>query len=58
MMPSLSRLRGLRNWGGVMDMTFDGSPIICRTPIGGLTTDCWLVLWRFKATLASGWCHA
>ncbi|MGH7152465.1 MAG: sarcosine oxidase subunit beta family protein [Acetobacteraceae bacterium] len=58
MMPCLSRLRGLRNWGGVMDMTFDGSPLICRTPIGGLTMTAGWCYGGFKATPASGWCHA
>jgi heterotetrameric sarcosine oxidase beta subunit len=58
MMPALSRLRGLRQWGGVMDMTFDGSPIIARTPIGGLTMTAGWCYGGFKATPASGWCHA
>jgi len=58
MMPCLSRLRGLRNWGGVMDMTPDGSPIICRTPIEGLTMTGGWCYGGFKATPASGWCHA
>jgi sarcosine oxidase subunit beta len=58
MMPCLSRLRGLRNWGGVMDMTPDGSPIICRTPIEGLTMTAGWCYGGFKATPASGWCHA
>jgi methylglutamate dehydrogenase subunit A len=58
MMPGLSRLRGLRNWGGVMDMTPDGSPIICRTPIEGLTMTGGWCYGGFKATPASGWCHA
>ena len=48
MMPALSRLRGLRNWGGVMDMTLDGSPIIGPTPIDGLTMTAGLVLWRVQ----------
>ena len=48
MMPALSRLRALRQWGGVMDMSFDGSPIIGRTPIGGLTIDGGLVLRRLQ----------
>jgi sarcosine oxidase subunit beta len=58
MMPALSRLRVLRQWGGVMDMTFDGSPLICRTPIGGLTMSAGWCYGGFKATPASGWCHA
>jgi len=58
MMPALSRLRALRQWGGVMDMTFDGSPIIARTPIEGLTMTAGWCYGGFKATPASGWCHA
>ncbi len=58
MMPSLSRLRGLRQWGGVMDMSFDGSPYICRTDIGGLYLTAGWCYGGFKATPASGWCHA
>jgi sarcosine oxidase subunit beta len=58
MMPALSRLRGLRQWGGVMDMSLDGSPIIARTPIEGLTMTAGWCYGGFKATPASGWCHA
>jgi methylglutamate dehydrogenase subunit A len=58
MMPSLSRLRGLRNWGGVMDMSFDGSPIIGKTPVEGLYMTGGWCYGGFKATPASGWCHA
>jgi methylglutamate dehydrogenase subunit A len=58
MMPSLSRLRVLRQWAGIMDMSFDGSPFICRTPIDGLTLTAGWCYGGFKATPASGWCHA
>jgi sarcosine oxidase subunit beta len=58
MLPALSRLRALRQWGGVMDMTFDGSPVIARTPIEGLTMTAGWCYGGFKATPASGWCHA
>ena len=58
MMPSLSRLRGLRQWGGVMDMSFDGSPIISKTPVGGLYMTAGWCYGGFKATPGSGWCHA
>jgi sarcosine oxidase subunit beta len=36
MMPLIGRLRMLRSWGGVMDMSADGSPIIDRAPLAGL----------------------
>jgi sarcosine oxidase subunit beta len=58
LMPALSRLRGLRQWGGVMDMSFDGSPIISTTPIGGLYMTAGWCYGGFKATPGSGWCHA
>jgi sarcosine oxidase subunit beta len=58
MMPMLGRLRMLRSWGGVMDMSMDGSPIIDRTPIEGLYLNCGWCYGGFKATPASGWCFA
>ena len=57
-MPSLSRLRLLRHWGGVMDMTPDGSPIISKTPIDALYLNGGWCYGGFKATPASGWCFA
>ncbi len=56
--PQFSRLRYLRQWGGVMDMSMDGSPIIDTTPIGGLFLNCGWCYGGFKATPASGWCFA
>ena len=58
MMPCLSRLRVLRQWGGVMDMTMDGSPLICRTPVEGLYLNGGWCYGGFKATPGSGWCFA
>jgi len=57
-LPSLGRLRVLRHWGGVMDMSMDGSPIIDRTPIRGLYLNGGWCYGGFKATPASGWCFA
>ncbi|MER8474243.1 sarcosine oxidase subunit beta family protein [Mesorhizobium sp. M1328] len=57
-MPCISRLRILRHWGGVMDMTPDGSPIICPTPVDGLYLNGGWCYGGFKATPASGWCFA
>lgn len=57
-MPSIARLRLLRQWGGVMDMSFDGSPFICKTPINGLYLNGGWCYGGFKATPASGWCFA
>ncbi|MFP4126924.1 MAG: sarcosine oxidase subunit beta family protein [Alphaproteobacteria bacterium] len=58
MMPCLGRLRLLRQWGGVMDMSFDGSPFICKTPIDGLYLDGGWCYGGFKATPGAGWCFA
>jgi len=54
MMPNLSRLRILRHWGGVMDMSMDGSPIISKTPIDNLYLNCGWCYGGFKATPGSG----
>ncbi len=58
MVPALSRVRLLRHWAGVMDMTMDGSPIITKTPIDGLYLNGGWCYGGFKATPASGWCFA
>jgi methylglutamate dehydrogenase subunit A len=58
LMPSLGRLRLLRSWGGIMDMSMDGSPIIDLTPIDGLYLNAGWCYGGFKATPASGWCFA
>lgn len=56
--PAFSRLRMLRTWGGVVDMTMDGSPIISQTPIEGLYLNGGWCYGGFKATPASGWVFA
>ena len=56
--PGLGRIRMLRQWGGLMDMSMDGSPIIDKTPLGGLYLNCGWCYGGFKATPASGWCFA
>jgi sarcosine oxidase subunit beta len=58
LLPSLGRVRLLRSWGGVMDMSMDGSPIIDSTPIDGLYLNAGWCYGGFKATPASGWCFA
>ena len=58
LMPMLGRLRMLRSWGGIMDMSMDGSPIIGTTPVGGLYLNAGWCYGGFKATPASGWCFA
>jgi methylglutamate dehydrogenase subunit A len=58
LIPAMGRVRMLRSWGGIMDMTMDGSPIIDRTPIDGLYLNAGWCYGGFKATPASGWCFA
>jgi heterotetrameric sarcosine oxidase beta subunit len=58
LMPLIGRLRILRSWGGLMDMSMDGSPIIDRTPVDGLYLNAGWCYGGFKATPASGWCFA
>jgi len=58
LMPMIGRVRLLRHWGGVMDMSQDGSPIIDRTPVDGLYLNAGWCYGGFKATPASGWCFA
>ncbi|HEV7432996.1 MAG TPA: sarcosine oxidase subunit beta family protein [Steroidobacteraceae bacterium] len=53
-MPSLARLRVLRQWGGVMDMSMDGSPIISKTPLDGLVINGGWCYGGFKAIPAGG----
>ncbi len=58
MFPSLARVRLLRSWGGVADMSMDGSPIIATGPLPGMYLNCGWCYGGFKATPASGWCFA
>ena len=56
--PCLSRVRLMRTWGGVMDMSMDGSPIITKLPIDGMYLNGGWCYGGFKATPGSGWCFA
>ena len=56
--PMLGRVRLLRMWGGIMDMSMDGSPIIDHTHIESLYFNGGWCYGGFKATPASGWCYA
>jgi len=56
--PTFSRLRLMRSWGGIMDMSMDGSPIIGKTPIDGLYLNGGWCYGGFKATPGSGWVFA
>jgi sarcosine oxidase subunit beta len=57
-MPMIGRARLLRMWGGVVDMSMDGSPFIDKTHIEGLYFNGGWCYGGFKATPASGWCYA
>ncbi len=57
-MPMIGRARLLRMWGGVMDMSMDGSPFIDRTHVEGLYLNGGWCYGGFKATPASGYCYA
>jgi sarcosine oxidase subunit beta len=56
--PNVGKVRLLRSWGGVMDMSMDGSPIITTGPLPGLFLNCGWCYGGFKATPGSGWCFA
>ncbi|MDF1794693.1 MAG: sarcosine oxidase subunit beta family protein [Thalassobaculaceae bacterium] len=58
MMPNLARLRILRSWGGIMDMSMDGSPIISKTPFDNLYLNAGWCYGGFKATPGSGYVFA
>jgi sarcosine oxidase subunit beta len=57
-LPCIGRLRIMRHWAGIVDMTMDGSPIIAKTPIEGLYIDGGWCYGGFKATPGSGWVFA
>lgn len=57
-MPMIGRARILRSWGGIVDMSMDGSPIIDHSPVPGLYLNAGWCYGGFKATPASGWCFA
>ncbi|MBC7153271.1 MAG: sarcosine oxidase subunit beta family protein [Rhodobacteraceae bacterium] len=56
--PMLSRLKMLRQWGGIVDMTGDRSPILSKTPLGGCYVNCGWGTGGFKAIPGSGWAMA
>ena len=58
LMPMIGKAKVLRSWGGIMDMTPDGSPIIDKTPVDGLFVDCGWCYGGFKAVPASGFTFA
>jgi sarcosine oxidase subunit beta len=56
--PNVGKVRLARSWGGLVDMSMDGSPIITTGPLPGLYLNAGWCYGGFKATPASGWCFA
>ncbi len=56
--PPISRLKMLRQWGGIVDMTGDRSPILSKTPVEGIFVNCGWGTGGFKAIPGSGWAMA
>ena len=56
--PMISRLRMLRQWGGIVDMTGDRSAIISKTPVRGCFINCGWGTGGFKSIPGSGWAMA
>ncbi len=54
MFPIFSRMKMLRSWGGIVDVTPDRSPILAKTPVSGLYVNCGWGTGGFKATPGSG----
>jgi sarcosine oxidase subunit beta len=53
MFPMFTRMKMMRSWGGIVDVTPDRSPIIAKTPIPGLFVNCGWGTGGFKATPGS-----
>ena len=56
--PMFRRMRMMRNWGGIVDVCPDASPIISKTPVEGIYVNCGWGTGGFKATPGSGWVFA
>ena len=54
----ISRLKNLRQWGGIVDMTGDRSPLISKTPVEGIFVNCGWGTGGFKSIPGSGWAMA
>ncbi|RYH03336.1 sarcosine oxidase subunit beta family protein [Salipiger sp. IMCC34102] len=56
--PIVGRLKMLRQWGGIVDVTGDRSPILSKTPVEGVFVNCGWGTGGFKAIPGSGWAMA
>jgi sarcosine oxidase subunit beta len=53
--PAFSRLRFLRQWAGIVDLTPDSSPILGAAPVPNVFLSCGWGSYGFKAIPAGGW---
>ena len=58
MMPALSKVKLLRHWAGIVDVTPDSSPIIGPSGVDGFEINCGWGTGGFKAIPAGGWLFA
>ena len=56
--PVIGRLKMLRQWGGIVDVTGDRSPMLTKTPVEGMFMNCGWGTGGFKAIPGSGWATA
>ncbi|MEY1555093.1 sarcosine oxidase subunit beta family protein [Yoonia sp. R2331] len=56
--PMIANLKMLRQWGGIVDVTGDRSPILSKTPVEGIFVNCGWGTGGFKAIPGSGWAMA
>ena len=56
--PMIARLKMLRQWGGIVDVTGDRSAILSKTPVDGIFVNCGWGTGGFKAIPGSGWAMA
>ena len=56
--PIISRLKMMRQWGGIVDMTGDRSPIISKTPLDNCFINAGWGTGGFKSIPGSGWAMA
>jgi sarcosine oxidase, subunit beta len=58
LLPVLARVKVLRSWSGLCDITPDYSPIMGKTAVDGFLVDCGWGTYGFKAAPISGVCMA
>ncbi|MFV0434907.1 MAG: sarcosine oxidase subunit beta family protein [Leucobacter sp.] len=56
--PIFARAHLLRTWGGIVDTTFDASPIVSKTPVDGMYVNCGWGTGGFKGTPGAGYTFA